>query len=430
MLHKGKWQGQQLIDPQWVEKAVTAATAIVPDRSSGDPQPATGLCWYTNFDGVWTRVPRDAFVGAGAGNQVLFVVPSLDLVAVRTGESIADNSKHEGFWGSMETFLLNPLMDAIVRSPYPASEVIHNVTFAPESSIIRKAIGSDNWPITWGDDDAQYASYGDGSGFEPRLNEKLSLGFSKIISGPANFHGVNIRSASGERKGDGERGPKASGMLMLDGVLYMWVRNVRNSQLVWSEDHGETWTWGFKLDESFGCPTLLNFGPNYQGARDEFVYTYSVDGPNCYQPYDQLVMSRVLKQKIRDRTAYEFLQRTDADGHPIWTGDVHKRGSAFQYPGHIQRVDVVYHPRIKRYLLAVGFALTGGGWGIFDAPEPWGPWSTAFLTENWGLGDTHSYRLPSKWINGDEMYVVFSGREHSGIEYDAFCIRKLSLGIN
>jgi CubicO group peptidase (beta-lactamase class C family) len=430
MLHKGNWKDHQLIDGEWVEKAVSPATTVVPDRSSGDPQPATGLGWYTNVDAVWPALPRDAFAGAGAGSQILLVVPSLDLVLVRTGETIGDSTKGEGPWRAFEKYVFNPLMQAIVPSPYPRSDVIGGVAFAPESSIIRKAIGSDNWPITWGADDAQYAAYGDGWGFEPHVKEKLSLGFSRIRFGPSGAQGMNIRSVSGERQGDGERGAKASGILMIDGVLYMWVRNVDNSQLAWSEDLGKNWTWGFKLDKSFGCPTFLNFGRDYQGARDEFVYTYSLDGSSCYHSYDQLVMARVQKQKIRDRRAYEFFQRMDGTGRPIWTKDIDLQGAVFEYRGRIQRIDAVYHPGIKRYLLTVGFGLTGGGWGIFDAPEPWGPWSTAFITEHWGLGDTQSYRLPSKWINDATMYLVFSGREHAGTDYDAFCVRKLFLQLN
>ena len=54
-------------------------------------------------------------------------------------------------------------------------------------------------------------------------------------------------------------------MLMVDGTLYMWVRNTGNATLAWSADHGQTWTWGFKFDTGFGCPTFLNFGRNYGG---------------------------------------------------------------------------------------------------------------------------------------------------------------------
>jgi len=112
MLRKGNWQGEQLIDSRWVETVLRYAGTPKPDRPPGNPQPACGLAWYTNFDGVWPRVPRDAFAGAGAGNQVLLVVPSLDLIVVRNGGNLYDPSKGEGFWGGIEKYLFDPLMEA------------------------------------------------------------------------------------------------------------------------------------------------------------------------------------------------------------------------------------------------------------------------------------------------------------------------------
>jgi CubicO group peptidase (beta-lactamase class C family) len=116
MLRKGNWQGKQLIDKKWVETVLKYAGTPFPDRPSGNPQPACGLGWYTNFDGVWSSVPRDAFAGAGAGNQVLLVVPSLDLIVVRNGGNLYDSSKGEGFWGGLEKYLFNPIMKAIDKS--------------------------------------------------------------------------------------------------------------------------------------------------------------------------------------------------------------------------------------------------------------------------------------------------------------------------
>ncbi|MFQ5584320.1 MAG: hypothetical protein ACE5GL_07795, partial [Calditrichia bacterium] len=125
--------------------------------------------------------------------------------------------------------------------PYPFSDVITNISWAPDSTIIRKAQDSDCWPITWGDDDNLYTAYGDGKGFIPNVPGKLSLGFARVLGPASNFTGENIRSPSGEQTGAGRTGKKASGMLMVDGVLYMWVRNANNngqqSQLAWSSDH-------------------------------------------------------------------------------------------------------------------------------------------------------------------------------------------------
>src|SRR3954464_13174528 len=68
--------------------------------------------------------------------------------------------------------------------PYPPSPVIKAITWAPKNEIIRLARGSDNWPMTWADDDALYGAYGDGNGFEPFVPAKLSVGFAKVTGYP------------------------------------------------------------------------------------------------------------------------------------------------------------------------------------------------------------------------------------------------------
>ena len=157
------------------------------------------------------------------------------------------------------------------------------------------------------------------------------------------------------------------------------MRNVGNAQLAWSKDHGKTWTWGFKFETSFGSPTFLNFGRDYAGARDGYVYTYSQDGASAYESDDGIVLARVPKERITERGAWEFFERLDERGRPVWTADIDDAAPVFDNPGGCQRVDVVYNPGLKRYLMALGYD-HDGGWGIFDAPEPWGPWTTVFHT--------------------------------------------------
>jgi hypothetical protein len=88
-------------------------------------------------------------------------------------------------------------------APQPPSELIQTVEWSPADTVIRRADGSDNWPTTWADDDQLYTAYGDGRGFEPKVNKKLSLGFAKVSGGPHDFIGTNIRTETGERPGDG-----------------------------------------------------------------------------------------------------------------------------------------------------------------------------------------------------------------------------------
>ena len=425
--------GKPVLPERVVEAGLKYMGTALPERRDESARtPASGLCWYTNFDGVWPALPRDAFAGAGAGQQILLVVPSLKLIVVRNGSETQGNNDGQ-FWAPVYENIFAPVMDALgspvepLKAPYPQSPVITGVKFAPEAEIVRKAPGSDNWPITWGADDHQYTSYGDGWGFEPLIEKKLSIGMARVEGGPSDFRGINVRSNI-EAPGDGKAGPKASGILSVGAVLYMWNRNVGNAQLVWSADNGVTWEKGFKFEESFGSPSFLNFGRDYAGARDNFVYTYSQDGPSAYESDNGLILARVPKNRIRERAAWEFFAGLNVKGQPVWSKDIRARKQTFVFPGNCQRTDAVYNPGVKRYLIALGYG-HHGGWGIFDAPEPWGPWTTVFHTDYWELGGTHGYRLPSKWISkdGKTMTLVFSGVVYDNVSYDAFCTRRMTL---
>ena len=315
--------------------------------------------------------------------------------------------------------------------PYPPSEVITKLTWDPSSSIVRKASGGDNWPITWADDDNLYTAYGDGWGFDPKVPSKLSLGFAKIIGPATGFHGVNIRSPAGEQKGNGKSGKKASGMLMVDGVLYMWARNANNdgehSQLAWSTDHAQNWIWGGWKFTEFGYPTFINFGKNYSEARDGYVYMVSHDNPSAYSPADRFILTRVPKDQITNRSAYEFYKGPGSGSNPIWTSDIAQRGAVFTNPGRCFRSGISYNAALGRYLWsqiipAGGGTRFKGGFGIYDAPEPWGPWTTVYFTEKWDVGPGDAASFPPKWMSADgkTIYLVFSGDDY-------FSVRKAKL---
>ncbi|MBX6313508.1 MAG: hypothetical protein IRY99_11415 [Isosphaeraceae bacterium] len=69
-------------------------------------------------------------------------------------------------------------------------------------------------------------------------------------------------------------------------------------------------TWAdWKFTVGFGCPTVLNFGRNYAGARDDYVYVFSHDSDSAYRAADRLVLARVPRGRVRERGAYEFLRR-------------------------------------------------------------------------------------------------------------------------
>jgi CubicO group peptidase (beta-lactamase class C family) len=428
VLREGDWDGKRLMSANAMRQVT--GDAGLPGHC--------GMGWWTNAGERYKYLPKDAVWGAGAGDQVLLVVPSLNLIVVRNGETLITPEElkqlqpkdvFEEFHDPRAKILFEPLITAINKSeaPYPPSKVITYLEWAPKDQIVRKAKGSDNWPLTWADDDHLYTAYGDGYGFEPLLKDKLSMGFARVEGGPADFQGINIRSPKGEQIGQGKDGKKSSGILMVDGVLYLWVRNAGNAQLGWSSDHGKTWEWAdWKFTTSFGCPTFLNFGKNYAGARDDFAYVYSHDSDSAYTAADRMVLARVPKDQIRKRDEYEFFKGTSEKGHYLWTKDVKERGAVFTHKGKCYRSGITFNAALKRYLWCQ--TLPGddprfkGGFGIYDAPHPWGPWTTVFLTDAWDVGPGESCSFPTKWMSteGKTLHLVFSGDDY-------FAVRKATL---
>ena len=314
--------------------------------------------------------------------------------------------------------------------------VIKEIRWAPAETIRRAAKGSDNWPLTWADDDTFYGAFGDGNGFEPFTPEKLSLGLARIDGGPDNFRGENIRAPSLESRGDGSKGRKASGLLCVKGVLYLWARNADNSQLAWSADHGRTWTWAeWKFTNSFGCPTFLNFGRDYAGNRDGFAYVFSPDSNDAYSVADRFVLARVPLNRIRERGAYDFFAGRGADDSAMWTTNLELRGGVLMRAGNCYRPGVTFDPALNRFLLVhsrpnersrdAGGRIDlrfHGGLSVYEAPQAWGPWSVVFDTDNWDVGPGDSASFPVKWMSADgrTLYLVFSGD-------DCFSVRKATV---
>jgi CubicO group peptidase (beta-lactamase class C family) len=82
ILQNGEWEGDQILDPALL------AQCFVPSANN----PGYGLTWWLSYPSVEyaTRLNLDmgdgivqAYVAAGAGNQRLYVIPSLEMVIVR-----------------------------------------------------------------------------------------------------------------------------------------------------------------------------------------------------------------------------------------------------------------------------------------------------------------------------------------------------------
>jgi CubicO group peptidase (beta-lactamase class C family) len=439
VLHQGDWEGRQLLSKDAVRQ-VTGDAGLIGN---------CGMGWWSNRGLRYPRLPKDAVWGAGAGDQLLFVVPSLNLVMVRNGEALLPgpgepplqtNDVFARYHDYRARILFEPLVEAVtnaatVNAP-PRRSVIQEIRWAPVDTIRRAARGSDNWPLTWADDDALYGAYGDGQGFEPFEKEKLSLGLARIEGMPEAFHGQNVRALSLRSVGDGSKGRKASGLLCVDGVLYLWMRNVGNSQLAWSSDHGATWSCAnWRFTNSFGCPTFVNYGRNYEGNHDGFAYILSPDAEGAYEVADRFVLARVLLDRMRERAAYEFATSFDFGNRPQWTTDIARRGGILSRAGACYRPNVTFNATLQRFLLvhakpnsrsrdAAGRidVRFHGGLSVYEASQPWGPWALAFDADDWDTGPGDAASFPAKWMSEDgrTLHLVFSGE-------DSFSVRRATL---
>jgi hypothetical protein len=322
--------------------------------------------------------------------------------------------------------------------PYARSSVIDRVEF-DFSTHRRLAPGSDNWPTTWADDGHLYSAWGDGGGFGGTNSKgRVLLGVARIEGGPTDYAGKNLWGGF-EPEQPASFGGKSYGILSVAGILYMWVApqpnpHLDHSQIAFSKDHGLTWQladWKFPFEHGLTVPTFLNFGRDYAGARDGYIYSYYIQpawGPgkatkttahtfDVHQP-GRIHLSRVPKNAILDRSRYEFFGGRDRTGAPTWTADLTRKQAVFEDANGVGwNLSVSYNPGLKRYLLATEHTETHAGkFGLFDAPEPWGPWSTVAYEETWGAGhvevSTFYWNFPTKWLNADgtAFTLVFTGK--------------------
>lgn len=330
------------------------------------------------------------------------------------------------------SLLFSPQATLGQEPPYPPSPVIESVTW-DFANLVRLAPGSDLWPTTWAADGNIYTSWGDGGGFGGTNRDgRVSLGFARIEGSPPNFTTANVWGGRNPENTATFRG-KSAGMLSVGGMLYAWI-NIQDGfpfsmQLAWSSDLGATWQkvpWTFPgVDGGFAPVTFLNFGKDYAGARDGFLYSYGFTWGSSVNGLD---LARVPKAQIKDRATYEFFAGPDASGNPTWTSDVTQRQPVFTDPnGGGTGGSVIFNPGINRYVLTIDHG-TVGELGIFDAPEPWGPWTTVAYERNWGgFGSSFAlfYAIPTKWISADgkTIYVIFSS---TGV-LDSFNLVKATL---
>ena len=446
-LHQGNWNGRQLISREWIDEAtrvqVPATMPWAHPESEIDGRGCYGFNWWRNglkADGTrkFPGAPENMFWASGHNNNKCFVIPEWDMVIVRLGlDGEAKDEVWNGFLGKVGEAVDSTGKPKATAPPYPSGEIIERVEF-DWGTHRREAPGSDNWPMTWAADGHQYTAWGDGGGFGgDNKKGRVTLGVARIEGGAENYMGRNVWGGF-EPERPATFGGKSYGILSVAGRLYLWVvpqpgPHLKECRLASSTDLGRTWTqadWAFRFEDGLSIPTFLNFGRNHAGAPDQCVYSYYIEpqwGPatptgseygfEVHKP-GRIHLSRAPGDLLMRREAHEFFAGLDRGGNPKWSRILADKQPVFEDSNGVGwNVSVSYNAGLRRYLLATEHGNTHAGrFGLFDAPEPWGPWTTVAHEDAFGAGhvevSTFFWSFPNKWVNADGTHftMVFTGK--------------------
>ena len=265
-------------------------------------------------------------------------------------------------------------------APYPASGLVTGVSW--DTATYRYAgVGGDLWPVTAGADGKVYTAWGDGTVTCPVY---VSYGTAAVAGGP---------SAALRRVGcgpPGERHGKLISLLDVAGTLfavaYLQGRPDTGAVAVWSSpDHGRTWRQaGPDVPGRAGAlqpNSFVQFGPGYAGARDGYVYLTATKAGTARRAF---YLMRAPRAGLQARAAYEYLAGTAAA--PGWGASPAAARPVFADPGGRERPG----RGLRRGPGPVpgdgghgADGSDGGRMGVFEGPEPWGPWWTVDYGDGW-----------------------------------------------
>ncbi len=314
------------------------------------------------------------------------------------------------------------------------SPVIKSISLAGTPLTPFQSTG-DLWFTTWADDGNLYGTWGDGSGPVPfrSWSEMTDCGIFKLTGDPPKLTPA-IVLLDAPTQFEPRVDDKPSSVLFLDGRLYGHFHSPlgdpRIGYLAYSDDYGQNWLrvgyflpdgpkplsaspWtkdvdaplqglpfitqvvpyifekDLVLDSHFRCLFFINMGKNYELNKDGYVYGLGIGKERDWN--GDVYLARVEKNRILRYSAWEYFAGSDAGSKPQWS---QFQADARPVPGlyATEQGSSIYHPGVKRYLFLTKDRL-------FDAPEPWGPWTVA--------GEFPS--TPPEWQQGYQPGIITKG---------------------
>jgi hypothetical protein len=327
--------------------------------------------------------------------------------------------------------------------PYAPSSHIINLTW-DHANVLTLAPGSDLWPMTWAGDDNVYAIGGDGGGFNGTNTIcRARTQFARITGTPPSLTGTNISGCKSDDTGcDGVPPHDAAcdapyqasatnevpnSILAIDNTIYTYgwtFTTPARSTMRTSSNFGQTWSapsgmyWEYSTGQPF-FSTFVQFGAGYSGARDTYVYVLG-SKPGTVGTY----LARVPKASITTKASYEYFSGTSSS--PAWSSTWADATQIFSdNNGNMNGMNMSYLPVLGKYIATIAHGVASDdstdtqkqALGVFEGPEPWGPWKTVYYSDTWGnYGTKHGLNntISTKWLSGDNktFYMVFSGPDY------------------
>lgn len=350
-----------------------------------------------------------------------------------------------------------------------ATKVIKGMQRIEETTIRAGGVG-DNWHMTWARNNKVYVGLCDGRGWS-NISGYAKVNYnSRVYAINEDPPDILFEHLPGYPLLINKWGtPKCSryygfGIIAIDDCIYQFLSTPNRrfgqtdprfvgAKLIYSPDLGQTWRnqngspvcwelWEERKRENmvffcepgdaFSLLTVLQMGKNYEYNTDGYVYVYAPNG-NTEGTMNQLVMFRVRKDRITNRSAYEFFAARNPDGSAKWVKDIDERGIVHTFPSgwvntkvhpYAWHPSVVYNAPLGVYMMANwGMGCSPDGMcfgkpsylGFWVAAKPWGPWKQVHEETKWTpAGDpgarAYQPQIAPKWIaeDGKSFWLVWT----------------------
>jgi hypothetical protein len=334
--------------------------------------------------------------------------------------------------------------EASAASPYGSSSILGSASW-DQSSKVRYAAGSDIWDSMWASDGNVYGAWGDGNGFASGI--KKFIGIGKLVgSSPSSLTGSDTYlgttfSNPPPCAQQPTLGGKPHGVVALgSSVMYMFHSTqdlcTNDTWLAKSTTNGAAWTdhvGGTSLEwpdaNGFSPASVLQTGQAQAGAlvpvsgTTPYLYVYgrkNTDAAGSGKNYLARVPASP-SNSIETPSNWSYYSGTDASGNPTWASSSASAVPVWTDPDHAESLIVSFDKAIGRYIAYNdhGSACSGAPCmrqlGLFDAPSPWGPWTTFDYEENFdntgcgsnclGNGPSVGWSLMQKWMSSDGLTI-------------------------